>query len=121
MPHPAPRRLQRPRHARRSPRGAIYVGTRSPWASPFSSRTFGHVAAVQLHRSWLTGSIGHHELKLCGFNEREVAALFRLRERQLRAIASLRGRDLICWCPGASRWCHADTLIALANAERIAA
>lgn len=111
----APQRLQRRKRDRRPPAGAIYVGAHSPLASPFSSRTFGHIAAVQLHRSWLTGSLGWHELRLCGFSEHEIAALFRLRRRHLRQVARLRGRDLVCWCPHTSRWCHADTLLALAN------
>jgi len=40
-----------------------------------------------------------------------------LDEITLVDIASLRGKNLACWCkPGAP--CHADTLLALANAPR---
>lgn len=35
--------------------------------------------------------------------------------RQLRRVASLKGKDLACWCPLDGDACHADVLLHLAN------
>lgn len=114
---PPPIRLQRPRHrnGRLTPPGAVYVGRPSLWANPFLSRRFGHVAAVQLHRRWLRGTLSPAMADQLGFNAEERAALARLRRQVLARIGDLAGRDLQCWCPLASDWCHAAALIALAQ------
>ncbi len=101
--------------------GAIYVGRGSRWASPFLSRRFGHARAIGLHRAWLHGRLTPRVVLSLGFNEREALALARLRWRMLDHIDDLAGHDLICWCPIRSRWCHADTLIALSNRRAEAA
>jgi hypothetical protein len=111
-----PRRLQRSRkRGARLPEGAIYVGRPTPLGNPFRSDRFGHARAVGLHRTWLTGRLSEPALRRLGFGDHERQALRRLRERALGRLPELAGRDLVCWCPLTSRWCHAETLIALAN------
>jgi hypothetical protein len=48
-----------------------------------------------------------------------------LRAHVLADLHQLAGKDLACWCPLTSEWCHAEMLIALAPAlaelERLAA
>jgi hypothetical protein len=92
-----------------------YVGRPGLFANPFQGR-FKHARSVELHRAWLEGRISALALGRLGFCPKEVDVLLRLRARVRRALPHLRGQDLICWCPINSRWCHADTLLRLANA-----
>ncbi|WP_374228266.1 DUF4326 domain-containing protein [Streptacidiphilus sp. ASG 303] len=39
----------------------------------------------------------------------------RIRERILAGLPSLRGLDLVCYCPATAEHCHADVLIEWAN------
>jgi len=102
-----------------------YVGRPSVFANPFRRERFGHARSVEIHRKWIEGRISALGLERLGFCPSEVDALLRLRARVRAALHHLRGMDLICWCPLNSRWCHADTLLELANAgeceERVAA
>lgn len=111
-----PIRLQRTKRCAALREGAVYVGRGSRWANPFPSRRYGHARAVGLHRAWLDGRLTTRIILSLGFNERETLALARLRHRMIDDIAALAGHDLICWCRRKSRWCHADSLIAIANA-----
>ncbi|MDX3885560.1 MAG: DUF4326 domain-containing protein [Sphingomonas sp.] len=106
-----PQRLQRTRRNRDVPENATYVGRGSFWATPFLSTRFGHARAVGLHRAWFEVRLTVRALRQLGFNEFEIPALYRLRQRQIARLHELRGRDLICWCSHKSRWCHSDTLI----------
>ncbi|TFL15934.1 DUF4326 domain-containing protein [Jannaschia formosa] len=72
-----------------APRHAVYVGRGSPWGNPFRIGPDGTRNDV------------------CDRFEREV-----LPELDL---APLRGRDLVCFCAPAR--CHADALLAAANAD----
>lgn len=115
---PVPHRLQRPRgknRERRAPEGAVYVGRGSLWTNPFRFDRFGHARSVTLHRLWLTGELTPRMLIRLGFGQHETMALYRLRRRVLSKIDRLQGKNLQCWCPLRSRWCHADTLLQLAN------
>jgi hypothetical protein len=93
-----------------------YVGRPSLFANPFQRAGFKHARSVEIHRAWLEGRISALALGRLGFCPKEVDALLRLRARVRRNLPRLRGLDLICWCPINSRWCHADTLLRLANA-----
>lgn len=110
-----PRRIAR-RRGRHSPlpEGAIYVGRPTMWNNPFSGRQWGHAKSVKLHRRWLNHEIGVLSLEAMGFCPAEIDALDRLRVRVFDRIHELAGRDLACWCPLSSQWCHADTLLNLA-------
>jgi hypothetical protein len=119
MPEPRrPQRLQRPRGRgveRRPSEGAIYVGRPTIFANPFGAKRFGHVRSVILHRRWITFRLGALSLERLGFTPHEIDALGRWRSRLIDRLPAIAGCDLQCWCPSTSKWCHADTLLALAN------
>lgn len=109
------RRIQRSRRRGAPlPEGAVYVGRPTLWGNPFQDRQWKHAKSVKLHRSWLKGEIAALSLEKLGFCPMEVDALLRLRARVLVRLHELSGRDLACWCPIASAWCHADILLDLA-------
>lgn len=113
-----PRRLHRTRRRRAStPPGAVYVGRPTLWANPFGGRPgIGHARSVILYRAWLRGELNRRVLRCAGFSDAEVDALRRWRDRLVARLATLAGRDLQCWCPLTSDWCHADVLLREANA-----
>jgi hypothetical protein len=111
-----PRRLQRSRkRGARTPEGVRYVGRPTIFGNPFRIERFGHAKCVILHRRWIAGRLGALTLERLGYCPNEIDALTRWRARLLERLPEIRGVDLQCWCPLSSAWCHADTLIALAN------
>lgn len=113
---PLPRRLQRSRRkGAKTPLGVRYCGRPTIFGNPFRLDRFGHARSVALHRRWFDGRLGDLTLERLGFGPAEIDALHRLRLHVHAALHQLRGRDLQCWCPVNSRWCHVDTLIARAN------
>jgi hypothetical protein len=84
----------------RVPAGAIYVGRgapglrASPFANPFSVKTYGREEAIRRYRDRLLSDPD-------------------LLDRAHRELA---GKDLACWCKPADR-CHADVLIEVANEQ----
>lgn len=84
------------------------------WGNPFANRQWGHARSCILHRRWLEGGIGALTLEKMGFSGAEIDALDRLRIRVLTRMHTLAGKDLACWCPLTSEWCHADTLLRMA-------
>jgi hypothetical protein len=115
-----PRRIQRTRRKyAMTPPGAIYVGRPTLWSNPFSGRPrIGHARSVILYRAWITGQLTPRILAAAGFGEAEQIGLQRWRNRLLPSLGHLAGRDLQCWCPVSSAWCHAETLLSLVNARR---
>lgn len=111
------------RRGRPTPGQALYVGRPTMWANPFTGRASGHAKSVILHQRWLRNDLGALTLERMGFHPAEIDSLDRLRCRVFERMPQLVGRDLACWCPLNSRWCHADTLLdmAAACAWRIAA
>ena len=108
-------RLQRSRRkGYRLPDGAIYVGRPTIWGNPFDARHGGHARCTILHKQWLDGHLGDLMLENLGFGGAEIDGLHRKRERILIRMHVLAGRDLACWCPLTSAWCHAETYLALA-------
>ncbi|WP_010545925.1 DUF4326 domain-containing protein [Sphingomonas elodea] len=114
-----PVRLQRTRRRdARTPAGAVYVGRPTVWGNPFSDRPkIGHARSVILYRSWLDGDLSPRVLRAAAFDEPEINGLYRWRRRLIACLHQLRGRDLQCWCPLTSSWCHADALLRSANPE----
>jgi hypothetical protein len=113
-----PRRLHRTRRKNnRTPAGAVYVGRPTIWCNPFAGRAkVGHKRSVILYGAWLRGECTPRVLTAAGFSRAEIEELDRWRRRALARLTSLAGKDLQCWCPTTSEWCHADVLIDLANA-----
>lgn len=111
-----PRRLHRTRRKNnRTPAGAVYVGRPTIWGNPFANRArIGHKRSVILFAAWLRGECSPGILKAAGFSRAEAATLERRRTQLLNRLPRLVGKDLQCWCPTTSEWCHADVLIALA-------
>ena len=93
----------------------VYVGRPTMWGNPFAYRQWGHAKATILHQRWLAGDLGALTLERMSFSPAEIDALGRLRERVLLNLHTLASRDLACWCPINSAWCHAQTLIDLAK------
>jgi hypothetical protein len=123
---PRANRLQRSRRkGSATPIGAIYVGRPTIWGNPFTIDRWGHARCVVLHRRWLTGAIAALTLEGMGFCPAEIDALDRKRIAILTRLHTLAGRDLVCWCPLSSPWCHAETYLDLApqyaELERLAA
>lgn len=115
-PPAVPRRHQRSRKkGAPTPDGVLYCGRPTIRGNPFDARRFGHARSVRLYRQWIEGQLGHRRLNRLGFSDAEVAQLSRWRRCILAAMPDLRGRDLQCWCPLSSRWCHVDVLLEKAN------
>ena len=114
-PVPYPRRIRRTRgKGKPLPAGAVYVGRPTRWGNPFTGRCSGHAKSVIVHRAWLRGEIGALTLERMGFSPGEIDALDRLRAYVLTNLHRLARRDLACWCPLSSEWCHGATLLTLA-------
>ena len=109
----------------RMPANAAYVGRPTLYGNPFTMDRFGHAKSVILHRAWLNGELGDLTLERMRFCPNQIEALHRLRERVLRNLHTLAGKNLACWCPQTSDWCHATTLLHLvaehAEYKRLAA
>lgn len=87
------------------PPNTLKVDRSTRWGNPFSAAEAGSAAAaVALHRRWMSGDVAAPD----GAAPPSAAAL-----RQ-----ALGGRHLACWCP-LDGPCHADLLLAIANARRI--
>ena len=111
-----PQRLQRSRkRGAKLPETAVYVGRPTLFANPFRFERFGHARSVLMYDKWIEGSLSDLELERRGFCAVEIDALHRLRDRVHRQLPVLACKNLVCWCPTSSKWCHANTLLTLAN------
>lgn len=108
------KRIQRKRVSGwRMPLGAIYVGRPSLWGNPF---TIGHRfdegdSFFTAYGDCLDDGLVTADNCLVAF---EAYCRNWLRKGGDEWLASLRGKDLACWCPLSSP-CHADILLRLAN------
>ena len=110
-----PRRIQLSRaKGWRMPANAVKVDRTTLFGNPFSLEDWGHDRAVALHRAWLTG-----EAIDAPIPPAEMKRLTARRAQVLKALPSLRGKDLACWCAlpkkGEPDNCHAALLLELAN------
>ena len=91
------------------PANTVKVDRTTLFGNPFFIKDYRHDRAVALHRAWITGA---------GINV-EAANLAEKRDAVLRALPSLRGKNLACWCSlpkvGEADNCHAAILMELAN------
>ena len=90
------KRIQRKRtKGWKMPEGAVYVGRPSRWGNPFVVGLAANPTASDCVKR---------------FREEQVPVI----ECGRPNIASLRGKDLACWCR-LDQPCHADVLLELAN------
>ena len=97
------KRIQRSRRKGwRMPDGAIYVGRPTLYGNPFDT--------AHAYREWLLGSewiietLASTDIRRSNLRER--------RRKVLEDLPSLKGHDLVCWCP-LTTLCHADVLLEL--------
>lgn len=116
-----PERVQRKRtKGWRKPAGAVYVGRGSVWGNPFivgettpadwhepfaGIEVTDRAQAVELLRQYLAWR-AERPSGWCS----SIGPTFQWE----RTIRTLRGRDLMCWCPE-DQPCHADVLLQIAN------
>lgn len=113
-----PRRIQLSRkRGWRLPKGAVKVDRTTMFGNLFKVGApnvlgWGTVRdpehAVWLHRQWLVTP------------SRSIAVELARHDEVLRALPSLTGHDLACWCAPDAHWCHANTLLELAARPDIA-
>jgi hypothetical protein len=110
-----PRRLQlRRTKGWRMPANTRKVDRTTLFGNPFLAADHGPAGALALYRAWITG----RRLN-AGVRPQTRQQLARRRQDILRALPTLRGKNLACWCPlptdGGFDTCHAALLLELAN------
>lgn len=122
----APKRIQRKRtKGWRMPIGAVYVGRPTKFGNPFTLRQVERIPP-KLNPMW---AVTYNNRVLVRWDTRALAAAdavdrFRRlmrepwseRPAEQELLATLRGKDLACWC-SLDQVCHADVLLELANAD----
>ena len=90
------------KHKHGIPSGAVYIGRGSIWGNPF-----------------VIGKDGNRD-DVCEKHAEYLREQFRNGERTLEQLASLHGKDLVCFC--APHRCHGDILVRAAAwaAEQLA-
>ena len=122
----SPRRVRRKRtKGARTPDGCICVDRSTGFGNPFPVKRATSIGMGVYKHVWVVGSWTSPAIWFKDTREDAVRlSLDAYREwinhpqqQTLRekAIKSLRGRDLACWCPDGSP-CHADVLLEIANA-----
>lgn len=113
----APKRIQRKRtKGWRMPEGVVYVGRPSKWGNPFKvGKWFRKITA-----DWKVMTIGDKpfgDTRIVTLNDsldlfKEYATARVQWDKEW--LVPLRCKTLACWCREGG-WCHADTLLELAN------
>jgi hypothetical protein len=105
----SPKRVQMRRTAGwRKPAGVVYVGRPTQWGNPHRVGGRAHGALDPA-----TAVARYREDLLAGeLHARDGSAL-------IDRLATLRGKDLACWCDP-DKPCHADVLLELANRSSFA-
>jgi hypothetical protein len=107
---PRPKRIQRKRtKGWKMPPNTVFVGRPSAWGNPFKINN-GDCDHPDC------GPTSHPPLTRQGAIEayrRYLPGLLRVQGHGL--LATLRGKNLACWCP-LDQPCHADVLLEIANA-----
>jgi len=96
------------------PTNTVKVDRATRFGNPFLQSQYGRDRAMAMFRAWIMGSG-------CPVSMPQDACigLSRRRRELMRALPSLRGKNLACWCPlpeaGEPDQCHAAVLLELAN------
>lgn len=98
----------------RMPPNTVKVDRTTPWGNPYAAGLHcDQQHAVDCHRFLITQG---RPAKTAPYPDRDAAAYAEMVRKQ---IATLRGKNLACWCPiisqGAYCPCHADVLLSIAN------
>lgn len=108
-----PRRIQRKRtKGWRMPEGAVYVGRPTRWGNRYRVGDCGYCLYEANHEGAhipMDAAAVVHEYRVSLEVELRYAP-----EVTEDPRTTLRGRDLVCWCP-LDQPCHADVLLELAN------
>lgn len=115
-----PIRIQRKRtKGWKAPEGAVYVGRPSIFGNPFSVKICGLEAALNGYRDAL--EFGFNPKTFAHLSDDDFHLMYvafngwsRTHHNFRFEVSSLRGKDLMCWCPLSSS-CHADILLEIAN------
>lgn len=95
----------------RMPGGAVSVARPGKWGNPFVvGRDGGTKECVRLYVLLLGGYVN---LSAEAGVREQNATLDHVKEH----IGELRGKDLACWCPLGTKFCHAEVLLRMANAK----
>jgi uncharacterized protein DUF4326 len=97
----------------RLPPDTVKVDRSTRFGNPFSADKFGRESAVEMHRIWLTGQMSRTDIE-ANYPPLLAKHLLHRRDGVLLSVASLRGRNLACWC-SLEGPCHATFLLELAN------
>ena len=120
-----PRRVQR-RRAKgwKMPANTVYVGRPTKWGNPWTIEGYydagysgtlevAREACIEEYRAWLTRTRSAWSGYVPDTHVRYLNGV--LVPKDVSMIrASLRGKNLACWCP-LDQPCHADVLLQLAN------
>ncbi len=91
------------------PANAVKVDRTTPWGNPFIvGEDDTRERCLALFVYLVSGKLCISASDACLERQRAFMA------HAKPALATLKGRDLACWCPPTER-CHADVLLALAN------
>lgn len=108
-----PQRIQRKRvRGWRMPENTVYVGRPTVWGNPYISVDPAH--AVERYRVALTECLTGVFRPETGNRLRDFHPFSSPDLLRHELVASLRGKDLACWCK-AGQPCHADVLLEVAN------
>lgn len=114
----------------RKPENTVVVSRPSKWGNPFAMRiphgetlqpTETRAALVKQFRMWLLDGYRYDEVvEMVPFidpqgNVWKATAQRTTRPTRREVKQELRGKNLACWCP-LDQPCHADVLLAIANA-----
>ncbi len=115
-----PRRVQLKRAVgNRLPTNTAKVDRSGIFGNPFKVEQYGREGAVSLHRSWLLGEMTEEGIK-AKWPPLIASHLLHRRVAVLKALETLRGKNLACWCPEDGGACHGDLLLELANKPDVA-
>jgi hypothetical protein len=86
--------------------------------NPFLIEFYGAVLSVRYYRAWLLEAALPEAISMRSGPQSKIWKMKFARNRNtiLKALPSLQGKNLACWCK-LEEPCHADILLAIANCE----
>jgi hypothetical protein len=95
----------------RLPENAVNVSRPGKWGNPFVVGKDGDTReCVRLYVLLLGGYT-------CISGKASVEAQRAVADTVRNCLSELRGKDLACWCPLGTKFCHAEVLLRMANAK----